>query len=149
MQQVQTFVHQHGRIPRLLRREHTAISPLERELGKWCDKQRQRWKGARDRPPLTAEQQAALAAVPGWFWDEDDRWGQQRQKLEAFVRQHGRMPRTKATRKEPLLQGEQQLGSWRRIQRQRQRGTGGRPPLAAKQLAALEATPLWCSEDGP
>ena len=143
-EEVQAFVRQHGRIPR----QRGSISS-EKELGLWCDVQKRRWKGSTHQPPLTAEQLAALAAVPGWFWSEDERWEQQRQQLEAFVGMHGRMPRKQALRKQPLLEGEQQLGYWRAAQRKRQRGAGGLPPLTAKQLAALEAILLWCGKDGP
>ncbi|GAB4822676.1 hypothetical protein N2152v2_009722 [Parachlorella kessleri] len=162
-QQVQDFVQQHGRLPRRTARSNSPFLPAEKELGVWVHsqrqkfkdqklsaEQRQRGKGSTNRSSaLTAEQQAALAAVPGWYWDEDDRWEQQRQQLEAFVWQHGRMPRKEPTRQEALLTGEKKLSIWYKCQRQRQKGTSGFPALTAKQLAALEAIPLWCSQEGP
>ena len=147
LQQVQAFVRRHGRIPRQQGSKSLPLEPSERVLGTWCITQRERRKGSTPRQPLTAEQQAALATLPGWFTYGSDRWEQQRQQLEAFVRQHGRMPRKQATLKEPLLAGEQELFKWCKVQKQRQGATGRRSPLSARQLAAVEAIPLWCSKE--
>ena len=125
------------------------LQPREPQLAAWCNRQRQRQKGSTHLPPLTAEQQAALAAVLGWFWSEEEQWEQQRQQLEAFALQHGRLPRTYPTRKEPLAEGEKDLGHWLLHQTRRQRGAHMTSPLAAEQLAALEAILLRCSKDGP
>ena len=149
-QQVQDFMHQHGRLPREKGSERSPLLLGEKELGKWCYTQRLRRKGKSHQPPLTAEQQAALAALPGWYWDvENDRWEQQLQKLEAFVRVHGRMPRRLQTEKEPLLEGERQLAYWFQRQRGRELGTGSFAPLSVRQQAALKATPFWGTIGGP
>ncbi|GAB4822680.1 hypothetical protein N2152v2_009726 [Parachlorella kessleri] len=139
LQLVQEFVRQHGRIPRQHGSKRMPLQPSEKELGSWCITQRQRRKGSTQQPLLTAEQLSALAAVPGWFWDEDNRWEQQLQQLETFVRQHGRMPRRKASRGKPLLEGERKLGKWCSTQRLRQKvgqeasqGTGGGGGKAGK-----------------
>ncbi|GAB4822687.1 hypothetical protein N2152v2_009733 [Parachlorella kessleri] len=143
-QQVEGFVRQHGRLPRAQESKVMPFQPNERELGVWCHAQRRRGRGTSKQPPLTAEQLAALAAVPGWFWYEVDRWEERRQQLEAFVRQHGRMPRRQATQKQPLLDGEHELGNWVKRQLRRHRGMERRAaPLTAKQLAALRSIPLW------
>ena len=125
------------------------LQPSEKQLGMWCSKQRLRRKGSTNMPPLAPEQQAAVTVVPGWFWDRADQWEQRRQQLEAFVRQYGRLPRTYPTRKEPLAEGEKDLGHWLLHQTRRQRGAHMTSPLAAEQLAALEAILLRCSKDGP
>ena len=144
LQQVQAFVHQHGRFPRQHASKRLPFQPNEEELGLWCRLQKQRGEGSTDRsPPLTAEQQAALAAIPGWVWGVDERWEQRRRQVEAFVRQHGRMPRRQASSENPLLEGEQGLGIWRAHQKEEERGVGRRPPLTAEQLAALQSIPLW------
>ncbi|GAB4822670.1 hypothetical protein N2152v2_009716 [Parachlorella kessleri] len=78
-QQVQDFVRQHGRLPRAGAGKSKPLLPCEKELGDWCCRQRQRFKGKGERASLSAEQQAALAALPGWYWDlKDDKWKQQR-----------------------------------------------------------------------
>ncbi|GAB4822673.1 hypothetical protein N2152v2_009719 [Parachlorella kessleri] len=146
-QQVQDFVRQHSMLPRKKIGMSNPILSGGNGLSTWCDTQRQRFKG-HQQPPLTAEQQAALAALPGWFWDvADDRWEQQRRRLEAFVLMHGRLPRVRSA-KEPPLEGEHELACWLKNQRQRERGTCGYTPLTAKQQAALKATPLWYGEVG-
>ncbi|GAB4822672.1 hypothetical protein N2152v2_009718 [Parachlorella kessleri] len=78
-QQVQDFVRQHGRLPRGMAGKSKPSLPCEKELGEWCSRQRQRFKGTGERLSLSAEQQAALAALPGWYWDvRDDKREQQR-----------------------------------------------------------------------
>ncbi|GAB4822657.1 hypothetical protein N2152v2_009703 [Parachlorella kessleri] len=145
-QEVQGFVREHGRLPRIRAGTGNPLLLGERELGQWCSTQRRRFKGQKPHP-LGAEQQAALVALPGWYWDvEDDRWEHQRQGLEDFVRVHGRLPRGRPTQKEPLLDGERQLAAWRQTQRRRERGLEA--PLSAQQQAALKATPLWCGGGG-
>ena len=62
------------------------LQPNEAELGVWCMRQRQHLKGTKrnNQPPLTMEQQAALAAIPGWSWDDDDRWEQRAAAAEGL-----------------------------------------------------------------
>ena len=64
------------------------LLPGEKELGSWCYKERQRSRPTAQRLPLSAEQQVALAALPGWYWHrqevDDERWEQNREALEAF-----------------------------------------------------------------
>ncbi|GAB4814292.1 hypothetical protein N2152v2_001338 [Parachlorella kessleri] len=136
-QQLQTFVRQHGRLPRYTAGKSSPFLHAEKGLGNWVRNQRQQYKARK----LSAEQIAALEATPGWCWAEwsqqawesrlqqddwwEQRWEQRRRQLKVFVRQHKRMPRVRVTLKEPLLEGEQVLGLWR--QRQRQKGTVGGP----------------------
>jgi hypothetical protein len=140
--EVAAFVEEHGRLPRKEGRNAKPLLPGEKELGKWCVTQRQRLKG-KVQPPLSAEQQAALSAIPGWVWESYPPWEQQRLAVEAFVREHGRLPRQKARKAQPLQPWEKQLGQWCGRQRQRWKGNGAAAPLSAEQVAALEAILYW------
>ncbi|GAB4822660.1 hypothetical protein N2152v2_009706 [Parachlorella kessleri] len=144
-QEVVSFYQQHGRLPRKSAGKASPFLPGEKELGQWVNRQRQRYKG-NIQPALSAEHVTALEVTPGWAWDDRSPWEQQRQKLEAFVWVHGRLPRDRPIKKGPLLEGEQELARWRRHQRRREQGSGGLAPLSAEQQAALKATPLWRRE---
>ncbi len=143
-QQVAAIWQQHGRFPRRKATEYKPLEEGEKELGNWCDTQRQRWKGAQ-KPPLTPQQVAALETLPGWRWDEwAEGWEEQRQQVAAFVQQHGRLPRPQGSKARPLLEGEKELGYWLKNQRTRLRGKVGRAALSIEQLAALDASiPGW------
>ena len=67
-EQVAAFWQQHGRIPRHSDSKGEPLTEEERQLGAWCHRQRQRKAGTAV-PPLTPEQEAALEATSGWFWD--------------------------------------------------------------------------------
>lgn len=140
-QRVAAFIERHERRPRARGSKGAPLVAGEKELATWWYNQQQRWSGSL-KPALTAEQQAALAALPGRAWDvRHDRWEQ----LEAFVRQHGRLPRLRATPQEPLLKGERQLASWCRNQRSQVKGYRSFAPLSAQRAAALEGTPHWAA----
>ncbi len=141
--QVAAFYEQHGRWPRHTGGKAMPLRPGEKELGNWCNNQRQRRKGTQ-KPPLTPEQVAALEAMDGWFWEEwqQEPWEARYQQVAAFQQQHGRFPRHMATETKPLEEGEQGLGAWCNMQRQRWRGTQ-KPPLTPQQVAALEALAGW------
>ena len=70
-QEVKAFQQQHDRIPRVNGGKGELLTDEERQLGEWCVKQRQRKRDTRGLP-LTAEQEAALEAIPGWFWDGEE-----------------------------------------------------------------------------
>jgi hypothetical protein len=141
--EVATFYEQHGRLPRQAGSKAMPLRPGEKVLGNWCDKQRQRKKGNR-KPPLTPEQEAALKAMPYWFWEQQERWEARYQQVAAFWQKHGRFPRQKAIRSKPFEEGEQELGIWCVTQRQRWRGnTLCGSLLTPEQVAALEALPGW------
>ena len=139
LEQMAAFTAQHGRLPRV--RGGELLLPSERELGRWCDNQRQRRKGNRA-PALSAAEVAALEAVPGWWWDGSELWERHRQAVTAFAAEHGRLPRPKPGKQEPLLSGERELGIWCDNQRQRRKGNHGLA-LSAAQVAALEGVPGW------
>ncbi len=141
--QVAAFFEQHGRWPRRRGSKAMPLRPGEKELGNWCNNQRQRWKGTQ-KPPLTPEQVAALEAMDGWVWEEWrlEPWEARYQQVAAFRQQHGRFPRQQATESKPFEEGEQGLGNWCDRQRQRWRGNT-KPPLTPEQVAALEALPDW------
>jgi hypothetical protein len=147
--EVVAFCAQHGRWPRERGSKALPLLPGEEELGRWCNTQRQRWKGNTSYGrPLTPEQAAALEAVHGWFWEERQRepWEARYQQVAAFLRQHGRFPRRIATKDKPFGEGEQELANWCSAQRQRWRGNI-KPPLTPEQVAALEALPDWRWEE--
>jgi hypothetical protein len=123
--EVAAFYEQHGRLPRRTGSKAMPLRPGEKELGRWCDRQRQRRKG-NSRPPLTPEQVAALEAMHGWVWEEwrQQPWEARYQQVAAFRQQHGRFPRTEASESKPFEEGEQELGTW--CVAQRQRRTPGR-----------------------
>ncbi|GAB4822679.1 hypothetical protein N2152v2_009725 [Parachlorella kessleri] len=150
-QKLEAFVRQHGRMPRARPTRKEPLLEGEQVLGAWRERQRQRQKGRGSWSALTAEELAALEAIgpPGRVSGAGDRWERQRQRVKAFVRQHGRLPRTLPNRKEPLLEGERQLGIWCSTQSQRQKGHGSWSALTPEQLAALEAIPFWCSRGTP
>lgn len=142
-EQVEAFVRQHGRLPRAQGSKGVPLLLEEKELGVWCAAQRQRWDNP-NRSCLEPEQEAALNATPGWAWSlRDDTWQQRRKQLEAFVRQHGRMPRMRPTPQDPLFEGERQLASWRERQKRRLKGYRGCTPLSDEQVDALEAISGW------
>lgn len=137
------FVKKHGRLPR-----HTAGSghpflPGEKELANWASRQRQYYKG-RKQPELSAEQVAALEAVPGWYWAayEVQPWDQRLRQVLDFVLQHGRLPRHAARSGHPFLPDEKELGLWASRQRDCYKGRR-QPQLSTEQAAALETVPGW------
>jgi hypothetical protein len=139
--EVAEFVEEHARLPRQKAGRAQPLLPGEKELGDWCNTQRKRRKG-KVLPPLSPEQVAALAAIPGWVWESHPPWAQQRLAVEAFVREHGRLPRQYACRAQPLQPGEKQLGQWCCSQQQRRKGNR-QPQLTPDQVAALEAIQHW------
>ena len=139
-QEVRAFVTQHGRLPRQKGSEREPLLPEEGELGEWCNNQRRRRRGTKQGAPLSADEVATLASIPGWLWNEEELWAQRVQEVKAFLAQHGRLPRTKARDSQP---GEAALGIWCMHQRQRHRRTGSQKPLSEEQVAALEAINGW------
>ena len=115
--------------------------PGEKELGSWCNRQRQRYKG-QEQPQLSSIELAALEAVPGWYWTAFDvqPWEHWYQQVADFVQQHGRLPRCTAHSGQPFLPDEKELGTWVRTQRQRRKGQK-LPQLSAEEVAALETVP--------
>ena len=63
--------------------------------------------------------------------------------MAEFVEQHGRLPRQRGSKTQPLLEGEQQLGLWSRYQRLRRHGKGNGTELTPEEAAKLEELPGW------
>ena len=109
------------------------------KLGKWCNCQRQSYKGAKT--PLTEEKKAALESVPGWWWgvDRDAAWRQKFDALKAFVTAHSRLPSWNEE-----ADGIK-IGRWCGSQRSAYKGSG--KSLTEEQKAALESVPGWWWEE--
>lgn len=146
LQQVLAFQAAYGRIPRQTAGESSPFIPGEKELGVWCGYQRRRRDGTVG-TPLSAQQDKALSAVPGWQWGRQrytrQPWEAWYTQVVEFVMREGRIPRMTAGRHAPLLAGERVLAVWCDGQRQRWKGQGRQGPLSPNQVAALEAVPGW------
>ncbi|GAB4815475.1 hypothetical protein N2152v2_002521 [Parachlorella kessleri] len=144
-QQVSAFQQQHGRLPRANADALGPLVPGERPLGLWCTAQQRRKAGSKGRP-LTVQERASLASIPGWKWWPSRRkrgpWQEWMQQFHEFVQQHNRLPRHTPGSSHPFLPGEKELGMW--ASRQRLFYNGQRQPqLSEEQVAALEAVPGW------
>ena len=109
--QVAAFWRQHGHLP-----GRYGSDSMERQLGMWCQRQRERRKGQGTYRELSPAQVEALESFGGWFWEREEAdeaaWEQSLQRLEAFVRQHGRLPRKKGSTAESLAEGEREAATW-------------------------------------
>ncbi|GAB4815479.1 hypothetical protein N2152v2_002525 [Parachlorella kessleri] len=143
--QVIAFREQHGRLPRANADALGPLVPGERPLGLWCTTQQRRKAGSKGRP-LTVQERASLASIPGWNWWPSKRervsWEHRLQQLQEFVQQSGRLPRSTASSDHPFLPNEKQLGPWALTQRNRYKGHK-QPQLSTEQVAALESVPGW------
>lgn len=148
-EQVQSFVQQHGRLPKHVPAKGMQLQPGEKPLGVWCLSQKSRWRGKGTCRPMIEQQRLALEAIPGWVWEErkTEEWATRCQQLRQFVQQYDRMPRKVALRQEPLEEGERELGDWCHNQRARRKGQGTCTPLTPDQIEALAAIPGWVWED--
>lgn len=146
------FQQAHGRLPS---RRGRVRGPAEEEEGQlaeegeaqlafWCTSQRYRKEG-RYGAALSADECAALEALPGWRWLPRPlvpSWETRLQQVAAFQQQHGRLPA--APRRLADLPLEGQLGYWcRRQSRRRNQWCGKQAPLTERQAALLEAIPGW------
>lgn len=70
--------------------EKHKISPKESiEIGKWCAKQRKKYKCGK----LSAEEIQRMQALPGWRWDKkDERWHYCYELTRVFLKTHGVRP---------------------------------------------------------
>ena len=136
--QVAAFRRQHARLPK-----RPGSDSMERQLGKWCARQRQRRKGQGGYRELTPAQLAQLRSLEGWFWEEEEAdeaaWERSLQHLAAFLRQHVRRPRKRGSQRAPLAEGERDAGVWINHQVRRLRGAKGYAPLPPERAAALAA----------
>lgn len=77
-----------------------------------------------------------------------EQWELLRQRVAAFQRAHGHLPRTTAGRQAPFLPHEKELGRWCANQRRRWKG-GDMAPLSPEEVAALQTIPGWWWEQQP
>jgi hypothetical protein len=137
LEALEAYVAEHGRLP--LFRDASG-------LGGWIHQQRQAKKamdaGRKSSRKMTPKRVAALEAVPGWTWEVDLKaaWQAKLEALEAYVAEHGRLPR----------QGDPSgLGEWIHTQRQGKKAmdagkTGTvRNGMTPERAVALEAVPGW------
>lgn len=96
-------------------------------LGSWVSRQRTAYK----RGILPGVQVSQLEALPGWLWNaRKDPWPTNFGRLQAYLAQHGNIPRTGA------------VGDW--VTRQRRAHASGQ--LSAGRAGLLEALPGWSWE---
>jgi superfamily II DNA or RNA helicase len=103
-------------------------------LGAWISKQRQSKKGT---GKMTPEREAALEAIPGWYWGVDDVWMATRDLVLVYVDEHHKLP----AGKNGVYRGAN-LGSWIGKQRQSKKGMGS-SKMTPEREAALEEIPGW------
>jgi len=108
------------------------------KLGWWVNTQRQAKKGTSG-AIMTPKREAALEAIPGWFWeaDHDAVWQARLDLLRQYVDEFGRMPSQLAK-----YQGVK-LGTWVSEQRTGKKGKGRGAIMTPEREAELEAIPGW------
>ncbi len=150
LQQVHSFVLEHGRLPRQQGSKGMPLQPREKALGSWCNQQRQRWKG-KTQPAAADGRAAGRSSHCSWLV-----WGRGRlvgaavgaaaaaaEGLCAAAQAHA----TRAGHAEGAAAGGRAgAGTLAAAAAAERHGRG--PPLTAKQVAALEAIPLWGSKEG-
>jgi superfamily II DNA or RNA helicase len=104
--------------------------PDEKRAGKWQSTMRSAYKGNK----LNDERIAALNAVEGWTWEEDDRFFSQLEKWQMQFRKKGGKPSTKS--KDP---DEKRAGQWQSTMRKAYKGN----KLTDDRIATLNATEGW------
>lgn len=103
-------------------------------LGSWVDVQRRKRKTDK----LATEQEAALAAVPGWVWDaREAAWQNNYSALHQFVAREGHA-NVKQDHVETFNAEDLKLGAW--VVRQR---SGKNKNLTPERVALLDAVPGW------
>ena len=102
----------------------------ETNLGMWINNQRTNRKKGK----LTPEREAALEAIPRWFWEQEEVWNETCNLLCEYVKEYQKLPPNKKG-----IYKETNLGMW--INTQRQNRKSGK--MTPKREAALEAIPEW------
>lgn len=107
------------------------------KLSTWVNTQRQAKKGKGG--IMTPEREAALEAIPGWFWevDLDAVWYVRLDLLRQYVDENKCLP----TDRKNKYQGVK-LGAWVTNQRQAKKGKGN-GVMTPERCLALEAIPGW------
>jgi len=100
-------------------------------VGRWVARQREDHRAG----TLTAEQEQALTALPGWRWSSrEERWGKGFAALTIFVQRHGH-----ACPPQAAVVGTFRLGAWvSQVRRSFKNGT-----LPAAAVRAVQALPGW------
>ena len=138
LSELKAYVEQHGHLPP---RSH-------KTLGSWISTQRKAYwaqiNGTPSTHVMTPERIAALEAVPGWVWNENDAaWQSKYEEVKAYVEQHGHLPST----------SHKTLGKWINTQRAAYwaqiNGTPCNHVMTPERIAALEAVPGWSWKPTP
>jgi len=102
---LETFIADHGRSPQR-RSDIRDISPEEKRLGAWIEKQKQR------KESMSRGRQEALEELRDWSWDEfDELWWENYGGVETFIADHGRSPQRKSGIRD-ISPEEKRLGAW-------------------------------------
>ena len=157
LQLVIAFQLRHGRLPgegaeqqqAAQQQQQPAAVEGEAELATWCDEQQQGAEFTSGVRCLSAQQAAALSALPGWRWRGAAprvarpaklaaEWQVRLWQVAAFWRQHGRLPGRRSSDST-----ERQLAEWCASQRKRRKGQGTFRDLTPAQVEALESLDGW------
>ena len=105
------------------------------KLGRWISNQR----SAKKSGIMATEREAALEAIPGWFWeaDLDAVWQTNYVLLRKFVDEHKKLPTDRNNEYHGV-----RLGNWISIQRKAKKGKGSYV-MTPERKVALEDIPGW------
>jgi hypothetical protein len=136
---VERHFREHGRYPRL-----TAEDPTERRLAGWVKNQVERLPGRDD--PLGRSRYDAVLATPGWPTPRQQTWLEMVRLLEAFVDEHGRLPKRTPARTSDVPdceQHERMLSMWCANQRRFERAATVDKPYPEERRARLDRVKGW------
>jgi hypothetical protein len=102
----------------------------EKQLGRWCNKQRE----AHKRGELSEDRVRALQNTPGWSWGNNDLWEKRRRSWQNMATQLGRDPSDNSAQPD-----EKESGTWCRSQRT----AHNKGELSEDRVRALQNTPGW------
>ena len=115
--------------------------PEEKKAATWQSHQRKYYKKKDNW--MTSERISSLNNTPGWKWDENDNWEENRQKWIAIYIKLGGNPSQTSKDIE-----EKKAGKWQSHQRENYKKK--EKSMTPERIAALEATPGWTwSADEP
>lgn len=139
-QDVIEFYLKTGHYPRL-----TADDPSERKLAGWVKNQLERLPGRVDE--IGVKRIAIINTTPGWPQPRSTAWSNTAANLEAFVREHGRLPRRSSSTADglrtPEVERERALSMWCANQRRFESAATATKPYPRDRRERLERIPGW------